>query len=160
MAHESGARRLRAVNRFPSRSRVSPLRRALSGRQPTARGLLLGSVSVDGFRNTNRESLRDIEVCLHSVQGTLYHPGFRGEVARSTLSDANESHDWRILADFAQVLIGIARPMYAHDQIGVDLDQSLYALDSTTIDLCLPLFPWLKFRQRKWIKQHLSIKAF
>jgi hypothetical protein len=98
---------------------------------------------------TFRESLRDIEACLHSVQGKLYHLGFRGKVARSTLADANESHDWRIFADFAQVLIRIARPLYAHDEIGVDLDQSLYALDSTTIDLCLSLFPWAKFRQRK-----------
>jgi hypothetical protein len=109
---------------------------------------------------TYRESLRDIEACLHSVEGKLYHLGFRGKVARSTLADANESHDWRIFADFAQVLIRIARPLYAHDEIGVDLDQSLYALDSTTIDLCLSLFPWPKFRQRKWIKQHLRIKAF
>ena len=104
---------------------------------------------------TYRESLRDIEACLHSVGGKLYHLGFRGKVARSTLADANESHDWRIFADFAQVLIGIARPLYAHDQIGVDLDQSLYALDSTTIDLCLSLFPWAKFRQRKAaVKMH------
>jgi hypothetical protein len=104
---------------------------------------------------TYRESLRDIEACLHSVGGKLYHLGFRGKVARSTLADANESHDWRIFADFAQVLIRIARPLYAHDQIGVDLDQSLYALDSTTIDLCLSLFPWAKFRQRKAaVKMH------
>jgi hypothetical protein len=76
-------------------------------------------------------------------------------VARSTLADANESHDWRIFADFAQVLMGIARPLYTHHQIGVDLDQSLYALDSTTIDLCLSLFPWAKFRQRKAaVKMH------
>ena len=68
--------------------------------------------------------------------------GFRGKVARSTLADANESRDWRIFADFAQVLIATARPLYARDPIGVDLDQSLYALDSTTIDLCLSLFPW------------------
>jgi len=104
---------------------------------------------------TYRESLRDIEACLHSVGGKLYHLGFRGKVARSTLAEANESHDWRIFADFAQVLIRIARPLYAHDQIGVDLDQSLYALDSTTIDLCLSLFPWAKFRQRKAaVKMH------
>ena len=98
---------------------------------------------------TYRESLRDIEACLRSVQGKLYHLGFRGKVARSTLADANESHDWRIFADFAQVLIAIARPLYARDPIGVDLEQSLYALDSTTIDLCLSLFPWAKFRRRK-----------
>jgi IS4 transposase len=75
--------------------------------------------------------------------------GFRGRVARSTLADANEAHDWRISADFAQVLIGIARPLYAQDPIGLDLDQSLYALDSTTIDLCLSLFPWARFRRHK-----------
>ncbi len=91
---------------------------------------------------TYRASLRDIETCLRSMHGKLYHMGFRGRVARSTLADANESRDWRIYADFAQVLIGMARPLYAHDPIGVDLDQTLYALDSTTIDLCLSLFPF------------------
>jgi len=104
---------------------------------------------------TYRESLRDIEACLRSMNGKLYHVGFRGQVSRSTLADANETHDWRIYADFAQVLIGIARPLYAQDPIGVDLDQSLYALDSTTIDLCLALFPWAKFRKHKGaIKMH------
>jgi Transposase DDE domain/Domain of unknown function (DUF4372) len=98
---------------------------------------------------TYRESLRDIEACLRAVNGKLYHLGFRGKVARTTLADANESRDCRIFADFAQVLIGIARPLYANDPIGVDLDQSLYALDSTTIDLCLALFPWARFRQHK-----------
>ena len=91
---------------------------------------------------TYRESLRDIETCLQSIGSKLYHMGFRSKVARSTLADANESRDWRIYADFAQVLIAIARPLYASDPIDVDLDQSLYALDSTTIDLCLSLFPW------------------
>ena len=104
---------------------------------------------------TYRDSLRDIEVCLRSMQGKLYHMGFRGKVARSTLADANESRDWRIYADFAQVLIAAARPLYAHDPIGVDLEQSLYALDSTTIDLCLSLFPWARFRQHKAaVKMH------
>jgi hypothetical protein len=104
---------------------------------------------------TYRESLRDIEACLRSMTSKLYHIGLRGNVARSTLADANESHDWRIYADFAQVLIGIARPLYARDPIGVDLDQSLYALDSTTIDLCLSLFPWARFRQHKAaVKMH------
>jgi hypothetical protein len=104
---------------------------------------------------TYRESLRDIESCLRALQSKLYHMGFRGKVSRSTLADANESHDWRIFAEFAQVLIGIARPLHAQDPIGVDLDQSLYALDSTTIDLCLSLFPWAKFRQRKAaVKMH------
>ncbi len=104
---------------------------------------------------TYRESLRDIEACLRSMTGKLYHVGFRGQVSRSTLGDANETHDWRIYADFAQVLIGIARPLYAQDPMGVDLDQSLYALDSTTIDLCLSLFPWAKFRKHKGaVKMH------
>jgi len=104
---------------------------------------------------TYRESLRDIEACLRSISGKLYHMGFRGKVARSTLADANESRDWRIYADFAQVLIAIARPLYASDPIGVELDQSLYALGSTTIDLCLSLFPWAKFRRHKAaVKMH------
>src|SRR5450631_1877189 len=104
---------------------------------------------------TYRESLRDIEACLRSMSGKLYHMGLRGRVARSTLADANETHDWRIYADFAQVLIGIARPLYAGDPIGVDLNQSVYALDSTTIDLCLSLFPWAKFRKQKAaVKMH------
>ena len=98
---------------------------------------------------TYRESLRDIEACLRSVGAKLYHMGLRGKVARTTLADANERHDWRIYSDFAQVLIGIARPLYAEDPLGVDLKNSLYALDSTTIDLCLSLFPWAKFRLRK-----------
>jgi len=104
---------------------------------------------------TYRESLRDIEACLRAMSGKLYHMGFRGRVARSTLADANDAHDWRICADFAQVLIRIARPLYAADPIGVDLDQSLYALDSTTIDLCLSLFPWARFRKHKAaVKMH------
>jgi hypothetical protein len=98
---------------------------------------------------TYRESLRDIEACLGSLQGKLYHLGFRGSVARSTLADANESRDWRIFADFAHRLIAMARGLYASEPLGVDLEQSLYALDSTTIDLCLALFPWARFRQRK-----------
>ena len=104
---------------------------------------------------TYRECLRDVEACLRSMGGKLYHVGFRGQVARSTLADANEAHDWRIYADFAQVLIGIARPLCAQDPIGVDLDQSLYALDSSTIDLCLSLFPWARFRRHKAaVKMH------
>ena len=104
---------------------------------------------------TYRESLRDIESCLRALQSKLYHMGFRGKVSRSTLADANESHHWRIFADFAQGLIATARPLHACDLMGVDLHQSLYALDSTTIDLCLSLFPWAKFRQRKAaVKMH------
>jgi len=94
---------------------------------------------------TYRESLRDIETCLGSIGSKLYHMGFRSPVARSTLADANESRDWRIYADFAQTLIAIARPFVCSGSHRVELNQSLYALDSTTIDLCLSLFPWPSF---------------
>jgi hypothetical protein len=104
---------------------------------------------------TYRESLRDIETCLGAVSGKLYHMGFRTSVARSTLADANEVRDWRIYADFAQMLIATARRLYAREVMGVDLDESLYALDSTTIDLCLALFPWARFRRHKAaVKMH------
>lgn len=98
---------------------------------------------------TFRESLRDIETCLRAVDGKLYHAGFRGRISRSTLADANRAHDWRIFADFAQVLIARARTLYAADKFAVALEHAAYALDSTTIDLCLNLFPWAKFRRRK-----------
>ena len=94
---------------------------------------------------TYRDGLRDIEACLRSLGGKLYHMGFRGRVARSTLADANDAHDWRIYADFAEVLIRMARPLYASDPIGVELDQSLYALDSTTIDRVFHCFPGPSF---------------
>jgi hypothetical protein len=104
---------------------------------------------------TYRESLRDIETCLRAVGGKLYHMGFRSNVARSTLANANESRDWRIFAEFAQTLIATARGLYAREPMGVELEQSLYALDSTTIDLCLALFPWARFRRRKAaVKMH------
>ena len=104
---------------------------------------------------TYRESLRDIEACLRALGSKRYHMGFRSKVARTTLADANERRDWRIYADFAQVLIGVARPLYAKDPIGVELAQGLYALDSTTIDLCLSLFPWARFRRHKAaVKMH------
>ena len=98
---------------------------------------------------TFRESLRDIETCLRAVGAKLYHAGLRGKVSRSTLADANRAHDWRIYADFAQVLIRRARELYAHESLSVELDETVYALDSTTIDLCLSLFPWALFRRRK-----------
>lgn len=98
---------------------------------------------------TYRESLRDIEACLRSNQRKLYHMGFRGKVSRNTLAHANQIRDWRIYADFAQVLIAQARRLYANDSFGVQLNQTAYALDSTTIDLCLSLFPWAKFRAHK-----------
>ncbi len=98
---------------------------------------------------TYRESLRDIEACLRAMQSKLYHMGIRSRVSKSTLADANENRDWRIYADFAQVLIHIARGLYAKEEFGIELDQTVYALDSTTIDLCLSLFPWAKFRKHK-----------
>jgi len=104
---------------------------------------------------TYRESLRDIEACLRSMQNKLYHMGIRGKVARSTLADANDRRDWRIYADFAQVLIHQARRLYADEDFGVELDKTVYALDSTTIDLCLSLFPWARFQKGKsGIKLH------
>jgi IS4 transposase len=98
---------------------------------------------------TFRESLRDIVTCLEAVGSKLYHAGFRSRVSRSTLADANRVHDWRIYADFAQVLIRRARRLYANEPLAVELKQTVYALDSTTIDLCLSLFPWATFRRKK-----------
>jgi hypothetical protein len=104
---------------------------------------------------TYRESLRDIEACLRAMKPRLYHMGIRGNIARSTLADANENRNWRIYADFAQILIHTARNLYANDDFGVELDETVYALDSTTIDLCLSLFPWARFRKYKGaIKLH------
>jgi len=104
---------------------------------------------------TGRESLRDIETCLRAMQPKLYHVGIRAKVARSTLADANENRDWRIFADFAQVLIRVARKLYAEEDLGVELEATAYALDATTIDLCLSLFPWAHFRKHKGaIKLH------
>ena len=104
---------------------------------------------------TYRESLADIEVCLRSHHDQLYHLGFRSSVAHSTLADANGSRDWRIYADLAQGLIARARRLYANEPLGVELAQTVYALDSTTIDLCLNLFPWARFRSTKGaIKLH------
>src|SRR5213083_3089653 len=98
---------------------------------------------------TFRESLRDIEACLSAVPNKLYHMGIRSPTARSTLADANETRDWRIFADFAQVLIQQAATLYANEPFALELQQAAYALDSTTIDLCLSLFPWATFRRRK-----------
>ena len=104
---------------------------------------------------TYRESLRDIESCLRFMQPKLYHMGIRGQVSRNTLANANNQRDWRIYADFAQVLIHQARGLYREDSFGVDLENTVYALDSTTIDLCLSLFPWAHFRKSKGaIKLH------
>ncbi len=104
---------------------------------------------------TWRESLRDIEACLRAMHPKLYHMGFRGRIARSTLAEANDNRDWRIYGDFAQVLIGRARQLYANEKLTADVTETAYALDSTTIDLCLELFPWAKFRQNKAaVKMH------
>lgn len=104
---------------------------------------------------TYRESLRDIECCLRAMQPKLYHMGIKGNISRSTLSYANENRPWHIYHDFAQVLIHIARELYAKDNFGLDLNETVYALDSSTIDLCLSLFPWAKFRKAKGaIKLH------
>ena len=98
---------------------------------------------------TYRESLRDIEVCLRAQQSKLYHMGIRGGMSRNTLSNANKTRDWRIYADFAQALIHIARKLYLDDDFGVELNNTVYALDATTIDLCLSVFPWAHFRSTK-----------
>lgn len=107
---------------------------------------------------TFRESLRDIEVCLRSHEAKLYHLGIRGHVARSTLAYANENRDWRVYCDFAQALIITARKLYVHDDFGVDLDNTVYALDTTTIDLSLSVFPWAHFRKTKAaVKMHTQM---
>jgi len=98
---------------------------------------------------TGRESLRDIEACLRSQQPKLYHLGFRGRISRNTLAHANETRDWRIFADFARILIGTARELYRHEPFGVEVAETVYALDSTTIDLCLSMFAWAQFRHHK-----------
>lgn len=98
---------------------------------------------------TFREGLRDIEACLRAQENKLYHMGIRGKISRSTLADANEDRDWRIYAEFAQELICIARPLYVDTDLGLDLDNTIYALDSSTIDLCMSVFPWALFRKRK-----------
>jgi len=107
---------------------------------------------------TYRESLRDIEACLRAMQCKLYHLGIRGRVSRSTLADANENRDWRIYADFAQILISRARKIYLNEKFKTQLDETIYALDSTTIDLCLSVFPWAIFRKKKGaIKLHVLL---
>src|SRR4029077_3553535 len=98
---------------------------------------------------TYRESLRDIEACLRTKPAKLYHMGIRGQVSRNTLAHANQVRDWKIYADFAQALITIARALYIQEPFGLELEQAVYALDATTVDLCLSLFPWAQFRRRK-----------
>jgi hypothetical protein len=98
---------------------------------------------------TYRDSLRDIECCLRAMKDKLYHMGIRGKISRSTLADANEKRDWRIYRDFAHVLIGYARKLYADEDFGVQLEETVYTLDATIIDLCLLVFPWAKLRESK-----------
>ena len=107
---------------------------------------------------TYRESLRDIQACLRAAHKKLYHMGIRSKVSRNTLAHANQIRDWRMYADFAQILIGQARKLYANEDFGVQLEQTVYALDSTIIDLCLSLFPWALFRKKKGaVKLHTLI---
>ena len=109
---------------------------------------------------TYRHSLRDIEVCLRAQRSKLYHCGFKAPIRRSTLADANERRDWRIYADFARTLIDIARPLYADTELSVDLDSTVYALDATTIDLCLSVFPWATYKRAKGaIKLHTLMEV-
>ena len=104
---------------------------------------------------TYRESLRDIECCLRAMREKLYHMGIRGKISRSTIAYANENRDWRIYCDFAQILIHQARQLYANEDFGLQLDETVYALDATIIDLCLSVFPWARYRKTKGaIKLH------
>ena len=115
-------------------------------------------LSLSFAQLTGCGSLRDIEICLHTFQSKLYHAGFRGRVSRNTLAHANQTRDWKIFADFAQVLIQRANRLYQGDSFGADLDQTTYAFDSTTIDLCLSLFPWARVRKHKAaVKLHTLI---
>src|SRR5712691_6999451 len=150
MEHACRPHRLRSVDGPPSALRVSQMCRALPRQLQIARIFLPRSVPLSCVRavDLSRESPRHRSLSAF-VPSKLYHMGFRGNVSRSTLADANEAHDWRIFADFAQVLIHIARPMYANESLGLGLDNTVYALDSTTIDLCLSVFPWARFRATK-----------
>ena len=129
---------------------VSAMRQTLPRALQTQKLFLLGSVSLHGLRaaNLSREFARYRSLSARAAT-KLYHLGIRGQVSRNTLANANSVRDWRIYADFAQVLITRARRLYADDEFGVELDQTVYALDATTIDLCLSLFPWAKFRKHK-----------
>ena len=127
--------------------------RAITGSENSL--VMISSSALHLLKLTYRESLRDIETCLNSHHEKLYHIGFRGQISRSTLADASEERDYRIYQDFAYHLISIARRLYQNEELAVELDYSLYAFDSTTIDLCLSLFPWAHFRKTKAaIKMH------
>src|SRR6266403_4513196 len=156
MVDEPGPHRVLPIDRLPSRPRISTMCRALRRRLSAARILLLGPVFMLGVHY--RESLRDIEACLWPHQTSCTTWVSMAESSRSTLADVNEKHDWHIFADFAQILIQRARDLYADDPFGVELQNSVYALDSTTIDLCLAMFPWAGFREQKGaVKVHTLI---
>src|SRR5665213_2091235 len=150
------ARPCRATNGLPALDDFRPLHPALWRRWWRSHAALRRAVPDHGVRAIDyRESLRDIEVCLSAQAGKLYHMGLRESVKRSTLADANESRDWRIYANFAQRLIDQARKLYAQEDLGLELSNTVYALDSTTIDLCLSVFPWAHFRSTKAaVKMH------
>lgn len=135
---------------------VPPMRKEVNGNRYMKSFSCLDQFLCMAFAQLSyRESLRDIESCLRAMKNKLFHLGIRSHISRSTLADANENRDWRIFADFGQVLIGIARELYSNDDFGVELDETVYALDSSTIDLCLSVFPWAKFRKTKAaIKMH------
>ena len=147
---ELGQTGVRASHAAFAADHVSPLRGALWRSHKVKSFSCLDQYLCMAFAQlTYRESLRDIEACLRAQQSKLYHMGIKSRVSRSTLADANESRDWRIYADFAQSLIAIARRLYAAEPFGVDLKDTVYALDASTIDLCLSVFPWAPFRSTK-----------
>jgi len=149
-AHAYRTDRILPSDAVSAAQRVPPLRGEVSRGRQSPQLHLHGQFLCLAFAQlTYRESLRDIETCLRAMQPKLYHMGIRGRVSRSTLAEANESRDWRIYADFAQALIAQARPLYQNEGFGVELENAAYALDSTTIDLCLSLFPWARFRKTK-----------
>jgi len=150
MAHEQWPDDLRPTDGLRLPVRVPRLRGPLRGHYKVQRFSCWDQFLCLAFAQlTFRESLRDIQTCLRVAQPKLYHMGFRSTVARNTLAHANEVRDWRIYADFAQGLITAARTLYATEAFGVELEEAVYALDATVIDLCLALFPWAKFRRRK-----------
>ena len=148
VADASGQNGVWAIDGFHSGARIPSLCGSLSGQPQGQQLFVLGPVSFHGLRavDLSRESLRDIETCLRAFGRRLYHLGIRGRVSRSTLADANENRDYRIYADLAQALISVARPLYAGEDFGVDLEQTVYALDATIIERCLSLCPWARYR--------------
>jgi hypothetical protein len=147
---ESWPNHLLSARRLPSDLAVSNLRRSLPGNCYVKEFSCWDQFHSLAFAQlTYRQSLRDIEACVCAQQPKLHHRGFRGPVSRYTSAHANEHRDWRVYADFAQILIATARDLYRDEPFGVELSETVYALESTTIDLCLALFPWGKFRRHK-----------